>query len=128
MTTMTARKLTTILIVDSIEDSLPSWEKLGYEVTVRVPEEGRAGFVILSGNAGELMLQTRESVADDLPIIAKKRPAFVLYADVPSLATAKKAFRGATVLVPRRKTFYGAVESWLELSDGVILGLSEHPD
>lgn len=73
------------------------------------------------------MLQTRESVADDLPMVAMKKPSFVLYADVPSLTEAKKALRGATVLVPRRKTFYGAIESWLELPDGVILGLSEHP-
>jgi hypothetical protein len=48
MTTLTTpTKLTTLLVVDSIEAQLPSWEKLGYRVLTRVPETGPSGFVIL---------------------------------------------------------------------------------
>jgi len=72
------------------------------------------------------MLQTRASLAEDLPDVARRKPQTLLYADVPSLADAKKALRGATVIVPRRKTFYGATEAWLELEGGIILGLAEH--
>ena len=50
---MNVEKLTTILIVDAIEPLLPTWKKLGYEVTVRVPDAGTCAFVILSGKAGE---------------------------------------------------------------------------
>jgi hypothetical protein len=119
-------KLTTLLVVDRIEPCLPSWESLGYAVTVRVPETGEANFVILKGKTGELMLQTRRALADDLPAVAAKKPSFVLYADVGSLATAKKALPGAQVIVSERKTFYGAKEAWLELEGGVFLGLAEH--
>lgn len=119
-------KLTTLLVVDSITDALPHWEQLGYRVTVRVPETGEPGFVILDAKSGELMLQTRASLRDDLPEVAKHKPSFLLYADVDSLPDAKRALPDATVLVDERKTFYGATEAWLELRDGVILGLSKH--
>src|SRR5689334_10105895 len=104
-------KLTTLLVVDRIEPCLPTWEKLGYSVLARVPEEGAADFAMLKGNAGELMLQTRKSLAGDLGAIAEKKPDFLLYADVASLAQAKKAIPDAKVIVSERKTFYGAKEA-----------------
>jgi hypothetical protein len=119
-------KLTTLLVVDSIEPCLPSWEKLGYAVVARVPEQGVLDFVMLHGNPGELMLQTRKSMAADLPAIAEKRPTFALYADVASLTAAKRALPDAKVHVSERKTFYGAKEAWLELEGGIFLGLAEH--
>jgi hypothetical protein len=124
---MELKKLTTLLVVEAIEPCLGTWNRLGYHVTVRVPEEGPLGFAILrSVSSGELMLQTTASLAEDLPAVAKKKPSHVLYAEVASLDTAEKALGGARVLVPRRKTFYGANELWLELEDGRILGLAEH--
>ena len=123
---MKLEKLTTLLVVDAIEPCLPTWKKLGYEVTVRVPESGELGFVILHGNAGELMLQTKASLGEDMSAVAKKKPSHLLYGDVASLDRAEKALAGAKIIVPRRKTFYGANEIWFELENGVILGLSEH--
>jgi hypothetical protein len=119
-------KLTPILVVDRIEPCLVAWKALGYEVTVRVPEKGTLGFVILAGKAGEIMLHTKDSLGEDLPAVARKKASQLLYADVPSLAKAVKAFGDAKQLVPKRTTFYGADEVWLELSDGQILGLAEH--
>jgi hypothetical protein len=122
---MKLEKLVTLLVVPHIEPCLPAWEALGYEVTVRVPDAGPLGFVILKSKLGELMLQTKKSLAADLPAVAARRPSHLLYADVPSISDAKRALRGATVLVARRKTFYGATESWLELEGRTILGLAE---
>ncbi len=119
------QKLTTILLVAKIEPCLAVWKALGYAVTVRVPEKGPAGFIILAGPAGEVMLQTRASLGQDLPIVAKRKPSHLLYADVPSLTRATKALAKTKVLVPRRTTFYGANETWFELSDGQILGIAE---
>jgi len=125
---MTLKKLTTLLVVDAIEPCLPQWQALGYRVVTSVPEAGPLGFAILASAAGELMLQTRASVKEDLPSVATGNPGFLLYADVASLEQAKAALKGATVLVPRRKTFYGATEAWLQLEGGAVLGLSEHAD
>ena len=82
---MQLEKITTLLVVDSIEAVLPTWNKLGYSVSVRVPETGTLGFVILQGEPGELMLQTKRSLKEDLPAVAKLKPAHLLYADVKSL-------------------------------------------
>lgn len=123
---MKLEKLTTLLIVDAIEPCLPTWQALGYEVTLRVPDAGSLGFVILTGSAGELMLQTKASLADDLPAVLALEPSHLLYGDVTSLAAAGEALLNARVIVPLRKTFYGAREIWFELPGGMILGLAEH--
>lgn len=125
---MMLEKLTTLLVVDAIEPCLPSWQKLGYEVTVRVPAKGQLGFAILASPAGEMMLQTRASLAEDLPAVAEKNPNYLLYGDVESLAAASESLAHARVLVPLRKTFYGADEIWFELENGVILGLARHAE
>jgi hypothetical protein len=123
---MNLKKLTTLLIVDAIEPCLAAWQALGYAVVMRVPDTGTLGFAILASGAGELMLQTRASLQEDLPAVATSRPSFLLYADVPSLEEAMAALGSATVLVPRRQTFYGATEAWVQLEGGAVLGLSEH--
>ncbi|HEX4355229.1 MAG TPA: hypothetical protein VHZ95_20000 [Polyangiales bacterium] len=123
---MTLQKMVTLSVVDSIETQLPSWEKLGFRVVTRVPESGPAGFVILSGPTGELMLQTRASLREDLPDVAKREPKFLLYADVDSLEDTRQALPEAEVIVKERETFYGARESWLALPGGTILGLATH--
>lgn len=119
-------KLTPLLVVDEIEPCLKSWEGLGYAVTVRVPDAGPLGFVILKSAASELMLQTKASLKADLPDVARRKPSHLLYGDVKSLTKAKASLKGAEVIVARRKTFYGATESWLALPGGAILGLAEH--
>ena len=125
---MKLQKLTTLLVVAAIEPCLPSWQKLGYEVTVRVPAEGPLAFAILASAAGELMLQTCVSLAEDLPAVAVREPSHLLYGEVASLAAAGKSLEHARVLVPRRTTFYGADEIWFELEDGLILGLAQQAE
>jgi len=119
-------KLTTLLVVDSIEAVLPTWQALGFEIAVRVPDSGTLDFVILKQDQKELMLQTKSSLKQDLPDVAALQPSFLLYADVNSLDSARKTLSGARTLVQERKTFYGATESWLVLPGNVVLGLAQH--
>jgi hypothetical protein len=123
---MNLTKLTTLLVVDAIEPCLPTWQALGYAISVRVPEQGTLAFCILSGPAAEVMLQTNASLAEDLPDVHAHRPTHLLYGEVASLESAKPALEAAKVLVPQRKTFYGAKEIWFELPGRMILGLAEH--
>ena len=123
---MKLTKLATLLVVDAIEPCLLTWKALGYEPTVRVPGKGPLVFTILAGPSAEVMLQTRASLAEDLPAVAARNPTHLLYGDVASLEKAAASLAGATVLVPQRKTFYGANEIWFELPGGMVLGLAEH--
>jgi len=120
------QKLTTLLVVDSIEAVLPTWQALGFEISVHVPESGTLGFVILTQAKLELMLQTKRSLKQDLPDVAALEPPFLLYADVSSLERARNSLSEARVLVKERKTFYGARESWLVLPDNSVIGLAQH--
>lgn len=104
-------QLTTNLIVDEIESCLPFWcERLGFDKTVQVPETGKPGFVILKRGPLQIMLQSRASLATDLPAIAEGPYRSVLYIEVDDLAPIRKALDGWPKVVDERKTFYGARE------------------
>jgi uncharacterized glyoxalase superfamily protein PhnB len=123
---MKVKKVTSILVVDAIEPALPFWhEQLGFEKVVEVPHEGRLGFVLLARDGHEVMLQTRASIAADVPAVAALHPASALYCDVDSLEAAIAAIQGAEVLIPRRTTFYGAEEIWVRDPTGAIIGFAE---
>ena len=105
-------KVTPILIVDRIEPCLPFWvDALGYDKRAEVPHEGALGFVLLENGAGEIMLQTRASMAADIAEVAALDPHTVLFVEVASLEEARRATRGARVLVAERTTFYGMRET-----------------
>jgi uncharacterized glyoxalase superfamily protein PhnB len=121
-------KLTTIVIVDAIEPALAMWTNvLGFEKTVEVPHGDKLGFVILVRDGIELMLQTRASIADDMPKLVELGVTHMLYADVASLDDAMASLGSAEVVVPRRKTFYGADEIWVRDPSGTIIGFAELP-
>ena len=109
---MKANKLTPVLMVDAIEPALPFWiDKLGFTKTVEVPHENTLGFVILVKDGIEIMYQTKASVAADVGPLAKSpMGGTFLFIEVDDLAAVEKALKGVTLLVPRRKTFYGADE------------------
>lgn len=121
------KQITSVLIVDAIEPVLPLWEEqLGFSRVAEVPHEGRLGFVILVREGAQVMLQTRASLAVDLPKVAARAPSSVLYVDVASLEPAAAAVASAELLVPERTTSYGAREIWVCDAAGQILGLAEH--
>jgi hypothetical protein len=119
-------KVTPVRVVDVIEPVLPFWrDSLGYEVRAEVLHEGVIGFVLLENAAGEMMLQTRKSIADDLPAVAALEPHTVLFVEVRSLAEARRTTAGAKVLVEERTTFYGMKESVVVDPAGTVIVFAE---
>jgi hypothetical protein len=110
--TMKVKKLTPVLMVDTIEPCLPFWvEKLGFEKTVEVPHENHLGFVILVKDGLEVLYQSKASVAADFPPVAQSpMKGSFLFIEVSDLNAVEKSLKGVTPIVPRRKTFYGAEE------------------
>jgi uncharacterized glyoxalase superfamily protein PhnB len=121
------KKVTPIVIVDAIEPALEFWcAGLGFERVAEVPHEGRLGFVLLARAGHELMLQTRASVMADVPAALEGGATHALYVDVDSLDDAVAAVAGAKVVVPRRRTFYGADEVWGRDPSDTLVGFAEH--
>src|SRR5688572_20729292 len=115
--TMTAtsamKKLTPVLVVDAIEPCLPFWvDRLGFEKTTEIPEGSRLGFVILRKDDVEVMYQSRESVAKDVPALLPKQDGHPigLFIEVSDVAAVEQALSGFEVILPRRRTFYGMDE------------------
>jgi uncharacterized glyoxalase superfamily protein PhnB len=126
------KKITSNLIVDSVEDGLAFWQqRLGFEKTVEVPldeasGDAKLGFVILKRGNLELMLQSRASLARDVPAIASGEHRAVLYLEVESLAPIRKALGSWPLVVPERTTFYGARELIVRDPAGHIVFFAEH--
>jgi uncharacterized glyoxalase superfamily protein PhnB len=71
------------------------------------------------------MLQSRASIAQDLPAALEKPASAFLYLDVEDLDVAMTELQGAQVLVPERKTFYGTREFWVRDASGQVLGFAQ---
>jgi uncharacterized glyoxalase superfamily protein PhnB len=109
---MAAKKATVVLCVEAIEPCLPFWvDRLGFEKTVEVPHEDALGFVILKQGDVELMLQTRASIAADVPALADTPGGgTLLFIEVDDIDATERAMQGVEFVFPRRTTFYGAEE------------------
>jgi hypothetical protein len=124
---MKVRRITQLNVVDEIEPLLPSFrDALGFAILAEVKEGKRLGFVLLARDDAHLMLQTKTSLAKDVPAIAALKPEGLLYIDVDSLDEAQVAMQGAEALVERRKTFYGAHEAYYRVASGHIVGFAQH--
>ena len=124
------KKLTPILFVDAIEPCLPFWvERLGFAKVVEVPHEGRLGCVILTRGGAELMYQTWDSAAADLGGATQRTTgrSAALYFEVESIDTIETALRGAEIVHPRRKAFYGSTEIYAREPGGHVVGFAQ-PD
>lgn len=120
------QSLTPILLVEAIEPCLGFWEKLGFAVTVQVPNGNALGFVILKNGPVEVMYQTRASAAEDVPAMADfPSSASILYIHVTNLDEVIAALGDAPVLVPKRSTFYGATEYAVREPAGNAVSFSE---
>jgi hypothetical protein len=131
------RKATPVLVVDRVEPVLPFWQKLGLKAVTEVPDEsakdGRLAFAILAGEGVELMYQTVASIAGDLVKSASVKDAFragtqqaTLYIEVAQLAEIESKLGSERLVMPKRKTFYGATEVGYTDPAGNIVIFSEH--
>ncbi|MFW5905025.1 MAG: VOC family protein, partial [bacterium] len=123
----TVKKVTPLLYVDEIEPVLPFWtERLGFEVTVRVPEGDRLEFVILAKDGTEVMYQTRASVEADVPAAADTpMRGSILFIQVEDIDAVEAGLEGVEPVVPRRTTLYGAEEVWVHEPAGNLGGFAQ---
>ncbi len=106
-------KLTPVLLVESIEDSLIFWvDRLGWQKTVEVPDGESLGFVILVNEGAELMLQTFASAVKDAPqfVTGPGQHRTSLFVEVSDWEATVRRLEGHPIAMPERTTFYGMRE------------------
>jgi hypothetical protein len=109
------QKLTPVFVVEQIEPCLDFWVgRLGFEKTLEIPEGDSLGFVILSRGNVEIMYQSIESLRKDMPALAPMTPGSVspnaTYIEVSDIDDPLKRLESWPQVVPKRTTFYGAIE------------------
>ena len=128
----TVRKVTAVLVVDKIEPVVAFWEKLDVKPSVQVPGADGVVFAIFSAEGVEVMYQTTASVKEDLVASSTDAQAFrsgpqqsTLYVEVSRLADVERRLAGERLVMPRRKTFYGATEAGYTDPAGNIIVFAE---
>ncbi len=122
------KKLTPVLFVEEIEPCLPFWvDRLGFQKTAEVPEGSKLGFVILAKDSIQIMYQSYASAEKDVPGLVKRplTPSTFLYVEVTGLDDIIKRLEGAPVVVPVRKTSYGAREIGVREPGGNVVAFAE---
>ncbi len=108
---MKLKRMTPILVVDTIEPCLELWvDRLGFKKTAEVPEGDRLWFVMMERDGIELMIQTKASVEKDVPAVAEAIKTTALFIEVEDLEPFRKALAGDRHIFEERKTFYGSTE------------------
>jgi hypothetical protein len=118
------QKLRPILVVQEIAPCLVFWARIGFSPIITIPDTAPFAFAILAGDGIELMLQTAQSIEEDLSGAAGNIAASVLYLSVPDLDPVIEALADAPVAVARRQTFYGADEIFIQDPAGNLIGFA----
>jgi hypothetical protein len=120
------QKATPLLRVERVEPSLPFWvDRLGFQKVTEVMEGNALGFVILTKGHVEIMLQSRASLAKDMPVLSvgAMAPA-VVYMGVTNLEEIASKLTPSEVIVPRRSTYYGMDEIWAREPGGHVIAFA----
>jgi uncharacterized glyoxalase superfamily protein PhnB len=123
------KRLTPVIFVEEVEPCLEFWvDRLGFEKTMGVPEGDRLGFAAAKRGSVEVMYQSRASIANDVPAFAEgpfERSGLTLYIEVSDLDDVASRIEGVEVVVPERKTFYGAREIAVRAPCGTVVMFAE---
>lgn len=109
---MTVKRLTPNLYTDDVESAVKFWvERMDFEKTVEVPEEGGIAFAALQKGSIELMYGSYASLEREpgMPGSYRRGTGF-LFIEVDDLDAVLAAMKGAPMVSPVHKTFYGATE------------------
>jgi lactoylglutathione lyase len=109
---VTVKRLTPNLYTDDVESSVKFWvERMGFEKTVEVPEEGGLAFAALQKENIELMYGSYASLEKEPGVSGSyRRGTGFLFIEVDDLEAVLAAMQGAPMVSGVHRTFYGATE------------------
>ncbi len=119
------KSLTPVISVDRIEPCLGFWEALGFERTMDVPGDNGLSFAAVSQGGVEVMYQTYASLAEVPAVAELKFGPTNFFIRVSDLNAIKPTIEAGDVVVPERKTFYGAREIVVRAPCGTIVTFAE---
>lgn len=116
-------------MVDDINKSITFYRNvLDFELVMTVPEKGEYDWAMMRNGETEIMFQTRDSLAKEIPSL-KDKPvggALSFYIDVEKINKLYGQLKDKIPVVQDiHTTFYGAVEFTIEDCNGYLLTFAE---
>ena len=122
------QSLAPVIYVEAIEPCLSFWtERLGFEVVAQVDEGERLGFALLVRDGVQVMYQSRESLAKDVPPLADQDlgRGIALYLRVADVDAIERLLDGVEQVIPKRTTFYGSTEVLVREPGGTVVTFAQ---
>jgi len=114
--------------VRDMDETLAFYEKLGFQLTARVPDEGSPVWAMMMAGEVTFMFQVFESLGEELPQISREIGASVLF--YISMKDIKGFFEKVeptgAVIKGLKRTFYNATEFTILDNNGYVLTFAEH--
>jgi len=119
-------RINPVLTVEAIEPSVPFWEALGFELTNPSYTDGRLIFTEFVKNGLTIHYQTLQQVANNTPATAEalRGSSAMVYVTVDQLDGIVERLGDAEVVIPRRRTAWGADEIYVKEPGGHIIGFA----
>ena len=121
--------LTPNIFVTDIKATVAFYETLGFKISMSVPETGEhLVWVMMNNGSVNMMFQTYDSLANELPEISRKDGgSLLLYINVKNIRAYFDQLQDkVTVLKGLETTFYGATEFSIKDNNGYVLTFAEH--
>lgn len=118
-------KLTPNLFVNDVNKTVEFYKNvLGFELVLKVPEEGQFDWAMIKCGGVELMIQSKASAVKDLPEFGNQPigGSLLLYIDVEDVVSLCSKVKAKTkIKKDLHDTFYGTKEFALYDGDGYLL-------
>lgn len=122
------------LFVKDINATIDFYSRLGFQLTMSVPEQGQGNpasplvWAMMTNEKVTMMFQTIESLGDTLPAIHRTDGgSLLLYINLRGIRGFFESIKDkVTVLQGLEKTFYGATEFSILDNNNYVLTFAEH--
>ena len=114
---------TPVLFVDRVEPTRDFFLKAGFTVMFDVPDGDRLGFVGLTKDGAQVMVETRGNSNEKEPLrgLTKESRRAVVFIEVDDLDAVIAALEGERIAAERHTTFYNADELSYEEPGGNLI-------
>jgi len=115
------------IFVRDMNKTIEYYQHLGFEVAMKVPEEGDIVWAMLSCGSVNFMFQSFESLGEELPEISRQDGgSLLLYIQTKEIVQFHDRIKDkVNIFKGLEKTFYGATEFSIQDINGYILTFAE---
>ncbi|MFS4466195.1 VOC family protein [Maribacter sp. 2210JD10-5] len=116
------------IFVQDIDETIKFYEKIGFELTTTVPDEGEIVWAMMTNGKVTFMFQTFDSLKNELPEISRNNGgSLLLYIEVENIEKLFDRLKDEVEIIKDlEKAFYGAMEFSIKDINNYVLTFAEN--